>query len=441
MVPTCIRKNAAAEGSPMVKRPFLAVLIFSLIDLAAPPVWAKPKHTPFKEVMAQSDSIVVAKLKGEPDGKTRKARLDILQVLKGNLKPGHWEVSFSDFPHGGPEEFIAFLDKDAVWRFTARPLAGKQVADDVLLVSGFYDYNAHWVTPGLLTLEQLKGYLQNGSLTYKFEGDIFFPQPGKTDWKAGTLRITGSYDAVTKKTDVSGFPALKGLPAQPEVVSLHHYEDDARLDLAYSRSGYRPLHVLGKVSKLDAKTGTLVVRFAVSEPDVLTQKALEDYLADDAKGPTYYTFKLTCAATKEHPQPRVLTYQVGKRFGPDEVSGWDKAPLKVISTSYNGPTVRSGSATRALPAKVDKDLFAEDWVLRVVAETDAHEFLVLAFDLGEPKTGKDMFRWTFQNDLLYALYNNPVGGKLQLHDGKTLQTLTTFTATLDSTGFIVNDRK
>ena len=83
-----------------------------------------------------------------------------------------------------------------------------------------------------------------------------------------------------------------------------------------------------------------------------------------------------------------------------------------------------------VPKKVAEDTFAEDWKLRMTAKTASGEYLILVFDLGEPKEDKVSFRWVFRNDLLYAIYSQPIRGTLQMHDGKKLRTITTFTITV-----------
>jgi hypothetical protein len=416
------------------------MLLLGLFTLWVPPVWAKAKHTSFKDVIARSETIVIAKLEKVPKYGSSRTQLDVLEVLKGKIKPGKHEVRFADLPHGGPDEFIAFLDKDRIWRFTAAPLNAKKVKQTVLGISGFYDHNAHWVSPGLLTWQQLKAYLQDGSLRYRFRGPIYFPQPGKSPWKAGSLRLRGSYDAVRESAHVKGLPGLKGLPAEPEVFFHYDRAGGGRIELEYSRYLNRPLHLFGRVVGLDPKSNEIRARFAVSAPDVLMQKTLEAYLADARLGPCSYTFRLSCAPAKKQPKPFNLTLALGKESGViGSVGGWGQGPLPIGSTSFNGPSRRSGSASIKLPKKVAQDLSAEDWVLRMVAPTGPRDFLILAIDLGPPKQSKDRFYWTFQNDLLYTLYSNPVRGTLQLHDGKKLRTVTTFTVALDSVRFVPNE--
>jgi hypothetical protein len=440
-------------GIPVtIRRSFVIAVLLGTACLFPETAWARPKHSTFEEMIEGSTTIAVASFLGDkPDRTKHTIQVEVSQVLKGDLKPGKQQFAFADLPHVSPkgEEFVAFLDKDRVWRFIASPLKGETRVDrGVLQISGFYDYNAYWVTPGLATLDQLKTYLKKGSLVYRFRGDISFPQPGKAEWKAGTLVLSGTSDVVNKKVNVKGLPNLKGFPAQPEVDV--HSRGGPHIDLAYATVLNRPLKLIGKVSGYDKKTGEVMVRFAVSAPEVLTQRALEDYLADAGKGTCYYRFKLNCTPEKNSPVPKVLFVTVGKwsenKWNSTRIEGFDPSPLHVFSTSYNGPTLSSGSIDAggpeagSLPKTMADEAARRDWVLRMSVKTRAGAFLTLGFEVGEPKASENAFSWAFKNELLYTLYRNQVKGTVTLHDGKTARTVATFTTTLDSVEFNRNEK-
>jgi hypothetical protein len=419
-------------------RVFQPFLRLGLLLAFPAPALAKPIATSFQDAVSQSEWIVVAKLAEKVNPDSHKVKLDVLRTLKGKLAPGMHEVKFEDIPNGGPGEFLAFLDKDRVWRFVAVPLHAKTVDQQVLAMRGFYDSNAHWVYPWLLTVEQLQTYLKDGLLVYRFSGPICFPQPGKLPWKPGMLQITGRYDAIKKKATVTGLPDLKGFPAQPDVF-IQDTSHDAHMSLVYSEGNDRPLHMIGKVEGLDPKSGVMRTRFAVSAPEVLTEKSFRDYLADARRGPCYYTFRLTGAPTKEHPKGGTFTLTLGQESGViGQIAGWGKKPFTITGMSFQSPTERSGSASAELPKNVAKDLVAKDWVLQMTAPTDTGEYLILSFDLGKPKPNPDGSHWPFQNKLLYTLHSSPVRGTVQLHDGTKLTTLTTVSVALDSVAFAAN---
>jgi hypothetical protein len=441
-------------GNPVaIRELFLAGLLCGLSFPSPETAWAKPKYATFEEIIAQSTTIAVAKSLGEKlDHDKHTVQVEVTQVLKGDLKRGRHQFSFDDTPHNVAkgDEFVAFLDKDRIWRFIAFPGKGETKVDKgVLQVSGFYDFNAYWVTPGLVTLDQLKTYLKDGSLVYRFRGEVYFPEVGKVVWKPGSLVVSGTYDVVNKKVNVQGLPELKGFPAQPEVY-IHSRHDDSNLDLSYQRNLDRPLEFIGKVQGIDAKSGEMKVRFAVSNPEVLTQKAFEDYLSDGSNGTCYYKFKLTCTPSKNSTIPKVVFMTMGKwsnnQWDSTQLEGLGMQPLLVFRTSYNGPSLQSGSdgggpASTLLPKTMVDDISKTDWVTRMSVKTETGDYLALGFQIGEPKENTNAFSWAFQRTLLYTLYRNQARGTITLHDGKTAQTVATFTTTLDSIGFNRKDKR
>jgi hypothetical protein len=221
-------------------------LIIAFGIAASSPVYAKPISTSFQDAIAASETIAIVRLVELPPWADRnaplrpKATLDVLQVLKGNLQLGKQQVGFEAYPRGAPGEFIAFLDKNRVWQFTARPSPGKKVESDVLGMEGFYDTNMHFVLPGLITLKQLKTYLKDETLLYSIEGPIWFPQRLNPAWKASGIQIKLTYDAVKKQARLTGLPKLAGFPAEP-TVRVGYLGRTKWVYLDYSRLANRPL--------------------------------------------------------------------------------------------------------------------------------------------------------------------------------------------------------
>jgi hypothetical protein len=409
----------------------IAIVWISLLTVATTPTWAKTRYVDFKDLMAQSETIaIVGPLQMLPESflKTPRVTLNVLKVLKGNMKVGKREVGLGPYP--GPGEFVAFFDKFGVWKFTAAPLSKRKADADVLAISCSDESGVDFVTPELVTLAQLEAYLKNGSLRYVFRGDVWFPQRGQVAWKPSPLRIHGTYDAIRKSANVTGLGKLEGLPAQPEVFvdSDGGGTDRWRLHLRYSSGSDRPLEIIGKVEGLDPKSGEIVARFAVTDPDVLSQTSLQDYLADPRRGHYYYTYRLHCTPAKDqfHGGDLLLTLN---RDSVGYLEGWGKTRSPIAQTSYSGPsgwtgTVGTGHLT-----------FPDDWVLRMVARTQTIEYLILAVDAQKPIGGKDIFRWTFGTPLLYRVYSGPTGGSLQVYEGTKLRTLGTFTVSIDAVGF------
>jgi hypothetical protein len=389
----------------------LALVLFA--GVSPQEAWAKPKHTSFETMIEDSAAIVVARFLDDPPNhklivEKRTVQLEILHVLKGNFPFGKQAIAFDDRPSFGNkgDEFVAFLDKNKVWRFMASPLDGKKVDNALLKIEGFYDYNAHWVTPALVTVAQLKKYLKDKTLDYQFRGEVYFPQEGKAAWAPGSLTVSGSYDAVNKKALVMGLPELKGIAGEPEVIISSHgwWREGVTFSLEYARNLVRPLTLVGKPRGVDPKTGELQLRFAVVAPEVLKEKTFEEYLADPECGPPYFKFKLACTPTKGNSFPKVV-YLYERKFTERQwkatrLEGYGKTPLDATSSSSNGKKY----------------------------ELTLGE-LSMVFDIEAEPQHPAAFSWTFQAVLPYTIYRKgSAKGSIRRND----QTLATFTATLDA---------
>jgi hypothetical protein len=303
-----------------------------------------------------------------------------------------------------------------VWRAAAVPLKGETVACAMLKVRSFSDEDAHIVSSGLVTEQMLKGYLKNGDLSYRFRGSIFFPQPGKTAWKAGSLTLTGSYDAAGDKVSVNGLPKPAGLVGQPDVyIALR---DVPTIRLVYPRRDARMLEFTGDIEGVDAKTGELLVRFTVKSPEVLLEQALLDFLADENTTGAITTFKLTCTPVGGRVAPKALTFVIGRDVEKDwntiQIDGWEKEPLAAWETGSH---------------ETEKN-----YELRTTMKTGAGSFVRLTFEF-DRAAFKDGFGWWPRNNLLSALYTGKFKGSVYVSDGKEFKKVATFTTAYGSTTF------
>jgi hypothetical protein len=391
------------------------LLVAGLLPFFVSPAWAKPRSTELTDAVAQSETIAIVKLVELPGaGSPPKPRLNVLRVLKGHLQTGEQEVNFAEYEYpGGPRcEFVAFLDKERKWRFTAAPLHGKNVDSDLLVVYGFAYEDAHWVWPGYLSLAQLTAYLKTGKLVYSFSGPVWFPQHGKIPWAPSSMRIEGTYDAVKKSAHVTGLGKLAGFPAEPSVELSSR--DRPSLRLKYSDRGNRPLEIAGRVQGLDQRTGALIARFAVAAPDVLTLATLRKYLDDPRLGSCIYKFRVHCLATKDFPKRDLLLNSNGPIM--ESLQGWGASPLEFES---------AGNEVAESP---------DDW--RVVFVASKGQAVVLDFNTPKPTNDKDA-RWEFLvgSQLPYLFDSASVHGTLWLKDGKTPRKITSFSVDVDPVTF------
>jgi hypothetical protein len=379
-----------------------------------------PRSIGFKRMVDGCDVVAVARLSDgvPPERKAESVELEFTKVIKGGVKLGKHRVCFAQYPsvREGTQEFVAFLRKDLCWEFVAEPIEdGGAIAESILHVRGFNNWNAYFVGPGLVTLDQIEGFVRDRILVYNFRGKLYFPQRGHAEWKAGTSEIEVTYDAVKGRATVQGLPEIRGFPARPTVSvggpgpSSSHREPT--VTITYSDLTDPAFVIDGDIQALDLKTGTMRTKFFVANPDLLTQEGFEDYLSDPAKGNTYYTVNIKCAPFGNEQEPRVLKLTTGNAAdGVGKLEGWSDNPLRLESM---GASSEGGRHIATISAKLG---VAED--------------LVLEFDLGPERNGADIFQWWGQEWLLYDLLVGDLPGKVKLQRGGNAVEITTCSASL-----------
>jgi len=263
-----------------------------------------------------------------------------------------------------------------------------------------------------------------------------------TGWKASSISVSGAYDAISRKADVKGLPDLKGFPAQPEVnISSSNYE--SQVGLSYAPVLDRPLELIGTPYAIDPKSSEMLVRFAVSRPEVLTQKTLETYLSDASLGTCYTRFKLTCAPTKGNKAPKFLFLTMGKwhdnRWDSNQIEEYDKAPAIVFMSSRNFPSggYRSIKANvpEPLPDSIAQEHDKKDGIFRMSAKRESGDYFTLCFEVNERGRPDHLFSWPFRNEFCYELYLSPARGKIIVHDERGSRTVGTFITEFDAVQF------
>jgi hypothetical protein len=398
-----------------MSRPCWVLVLGSLGILAwsSGPVWANPKSTTFPDVMAQSTTIAVARyVNGPPNGNVRQqpkvCSLELLDVLKGDVQPGRLNVTFEDNPYVSTDfpEFIVFLNKDFVWRFVAVPLVkGGKVAEGALDLHGFYDFNAHYVSPGLVTRKLLETFIKDSTLVYQFRGPLYFPVKGEVGWKASAIEIEGTYDALKKSGTVKGLPPMKGLPAEPEF--RFRGLQSAGVELQFTGGPHRGLHLQASVAGLDRKSDTLLLKWFATAPDFLTQKDFESYLADPTKVNSHYRVTLNARPISDKEKPKLLTLKLENSGLEGHLEGWTDKPLPSRGSSWTDKWI---DYSFPLPT-------GEELVVHL-------EYVPLPADA-------EVMTWTFQKGLLYRLNTGDLAGSLLLRQNKEDRLHATCTATLE----------
>jgi hypothetical protein len=147
---------------------------------------------------------------------------------------------------------VALIDGQQRLRWVGRLVAGPDLERGVILLEGFFDYNAHHVEPGLLTLPQLTSYLASGDLVQVFRATLAFPD------RAGGLEVTADrfeveHDAiarVTRRVDGLSMACLE----HPQLAATG---DDLQL-FFHCRQRPRTLTLAGQVTGVDRDGAILV---------------------------------------------------------------------------------------------------------------------------------------------------------------------------------------
>jgi hypothetical protein len=400
----------------------------------------------FRRMVDGCEVIAVARFPagtGVPENGHR-VELELVRILKGDVKPGKHKVTFTDRPWAPTDgsKFVAFFRKGLCWRFVARPLARDgALGDSVLSVGGFYDWNAYLVSPGLVTFNQIETYIKNRALQFTFRGPLYFPKRGQVPWERSPLELEVTYDAVTGRSAVKGLPDREGFPEHFEVGIGGFRSTEGRIRLTC-----HPLEIGGEVHGLDHETGVMQTRFFVEEPDVTSREELETFLADPHLGSSYYRCKITLAPRPgdAHPKALTLTLNDTPGDGMGRLEGWRDHPLVVERIEYKGPNFQSTALRGNLPPRLAALLQDSDreTTYRFFLPLSGEDHLLLQFDIGPPPDGELIFgkRHDASRALLYTLLTGEVKGIASVYAHGDIKDEASFTASLDGTYFLKMDR-
>jgi hypothetical protein len=240
---------------------------------------------------------------------------------------------------------------------------------------------------------------------------------------------------------MTGLGQLAGFPAEPSVRMRQR-----AISLRYFNQGEpRPLQIKGEVEGLDRRSGALIAKFMVIEPDVLTEATLKRYLADPRLGRGSYKFRLHCLATKDYPKlDLTLTLHDDNE---NRLEGWGSGPLQIDSADltvvYQGGQQSFGPLTAVPPARAASPPAEppSDGILRVVTFPQKDQTVVLDFNIAKPTNDKSELGWEFRgvsylpSEVLYRVNSGPVQGTLSLYDGRALRAITSFSVDVDPVAF------
>ncbi len=172
-------------------------LLFALLAvvLFAVPARAAPMASPFSMVRTQSTVIVVGTVRQNAQGDLT---IDVDKVVRGLAQRPTAPLSVKQSPDGhvtiSNERVVAFIDGQNALRWVGRLVAGPSIETGVIKLQGFFDFNAHLVTPAIMSLAQLGSALQTGSLVQTFDATLAFPDGHGGFRPSPTKRFTLQYD-------------------------------------------------------------------------------------------------------------------------------------------------------------------------------------------------------------------------------------------------------
>ncbi len=248
------------------------------LALSAPAAGA-PMVTALDTIRKQATTIVVGVV--TDDGGN--LAVDVEYAVRGAARAGRMPVGESPDGHvflgtdpSRRPRVLALIDDQKRLRWVGELVAGPDLEHGVIRLHGFFDYNAHVVEPGLLTLAQLEHYLSSGDLVQQFRARLTFPD------RKGGLEVTDDrfeveYDAIARTTG-----AVRGLTmaclGHPQLTSPAW--GDFRL-FFYCRKRQRTLTLAGGFTGVDAKTGAILVDVAPLSP-FLYRDEFATYIGDPA---------------------------------------------------------------------------------------------------------------------------------------------------------------
>ncbi len=149
--------------------PYITVLL----AIAAPSqTEAGAMLTNLATIKAEATLIVVGTVKRRTSGLS----IDVDYAVRGKAKKGVLAVKESPNGHvfvdidPNKNRVIGFIDGKNRLRWVGRLVAGSSLEEGVIRLEGFFDFNAHIVRPGVMTLSQLEDYLKSDKLVQTFRG-------------------------------------------------------------------------------------------------------------------------------------------------------------------------------------------------------------------------------------------------------------------------------
>jgi hypothetical protein len=276
----------------------LLLFVLGLFVLVGAPraVEAIPMVITLDKLRTEAPTVVVATFLGPVGPKGAETGYDLLveRSLQGTVKLGPLRVLRSKI--GGAyltpaTRIVAFIDKGNALGWVGLLEKGTTLEDGVIVMHGLVDINAYGVSPSRVTLKQLESFLKTGTLTYDFEGALWFPSPKGPVASTITLKVHHDYTAST--STVSGMPTMKGFPATPKVLATNAFLGNV-VTVTWVDTLGRPLRLAGEALSVKA-SGAMETKFFADMPGSLTETEFRAYVADPKLNRPYHEVALALA--------------------------------------------------------------------------------------------------------------------------------------------------
>ncbi|HEX4516689.1 MAG TPA: hypothetical protein VH054_24240 [Polyangiaceae bacterium] len=194
--------------------------------------------------------------------------LDIDKTIRGTAR-GPMAVKESPDGHVtvDNERVIAFVDGNGALRWVGRLVAGASLETGVIQLQGFFDFNAHLVHPGIVTLAQLQTLLSTGQLDQTFDATLAF-RDGHGGFARSSRKLTIQFAPLTRTLHVIG--STPACLAPNSLFGLEWRSFELRFSetcpSTAANAASRSLDLDGTFTGVDVATGHIQVELVATRP-------------------------------------------------------------------------------------------------------------------------------------------------------------------------------
>ena len=267
---------------PRRRRLFAVFVVFVALAIA-PSAQSAPMSTDFATIRTSATIIALGTVhQVAGPNNTALITVDVDKVIRGSAARGPLTVKESPDGHVSVdnERVVAFVDNGGALRWVGRLIAGASLETGVIVLQGFFDFNAHIVHPGLMTLAQMQTFLASGTLDQTFDATLAF-RDGHGGFARSARTLSIQWSPLTRTLHVNG--STPACLAPNALFGLEWQRFDLRFSdtcpSAQANAASRSLDLDGKLTGVDATTGHIQVELVPTRP-LLTEAEYATFAAD-----------------------------------------------------------------------------------------------------------------------------------------------------------------